>query len=160
MDKPKWTSLSTQRRRKWQPTPVFLPGESHRQRSPVSFSWWGHNWVTNTHTHTHTPTQYVFALCCLSVSFRHAAVKQTPPPISSPTISNLAILKVLIMIGFEPHAAQSLVFIHCWPESWKWGDMNNFLTVSMMFIVHHTQLETIWGIFWHFWWSLPRFWDL
>ena len=29
-------------RRKWQPTPVFFPGESHRQRSPVSCSPWGH----------------------------------------------------------------------------------------------------------------------
>ena len=25
-------------RRKWQPTPVFLPGESHRQRSLVGYS--------------------------------------------------------------------------------------------------------------------------
>ena len=25
-------------KRKWQPTPVFLPGESHRQRSPVGCS--------------------------------------------------------------------------------------------------------------------------
>ena len=33
---------------KWQPTPVFLPGESHGQRSLVGFSPWGHrvgrNW--------------------------------------------------------------------------------------------------------------------
>ena len=28
-------------RRAWQPTPVFLPGESHRQRSPVGCSSWG-----------------------------------------------------------------------------------------------------------------------
>ena len=28
-------------RRKWQPTPVFLPGESHRQRSLVGCSPWG-----------------------------------------------------------------------------------------------------------------------
>ena len=27
-------------RRKWQPTPVFLPGESHGQRSPVGYSPW------------------------------------------------------------------------------------------------------------------------
>ena len=26
------------RRRKWQPAPVFLPGESHRQRSLVGYS--------------------------------------------------------------------------------------------------------------------------
>ena len=26
----------------WQPTPVFLPGESHGQRSLVGYSSWGH----------------------------------------------------------------------------------------------------------------------
>ena len=39
------------RRRKWQPTPVFLTGKFHRQRSLVGYSLWGHkrvrlNWVT------------------------------------------------------------------------------------------------------------------
>ena len=29
-------------RKEWQPTPVFLPGESHGQRSLVSHSPWGH----------------------------------------------------------------------------------------------------------------------
>ena len=29
-------------RRKWQPTPVFLPGESHRRRSLVGYSLRGH----------------------------------------------------------------------------------------------------------------------
>ena len=29
------------RRRKWQPTPVFLPGEFHGQRSLVGYSPWG-----------------------------------------------------------------------------------------------------------------------
>ena len=29
-------------RRKWQPTPVFLPGESQGQRSPVGCRLWGH----------------------------------------------------------------------------------------------------------------------
>ena len=38
-------------RRKWQPTPVFLPGDAHEQRSPVDYSPWsqkrvGHNLVT------------------------------------------------------------------------------------------------------------------
>ena len=54
-------------RRKWQPTPVFLPGESHGQRSLVCYSPWGRKesdmteWLiltlymhTCTHTHTHT----------------------------------------------------------------------------------------------------------
>ena len=43
-------------RREWQPTPVFLPGESHGQRSLVSYSLWfhrvRHNWGTNTFTCT------------------------------------------------------------------------------------------------------------
>ena len=29
-------------RRGWQPTPVFLPGESHGQRSPAGYSPWDH----------------------------------------------------------------------------------------------------------------------
>ena len=53
-------------RRKWQPAPVFLPGESHRQRSLVGYSLWDHKesdmteqltcaWAcVHTHTHTHT----------------------------------------------------------------------------------------------------------
>ena len=32
-------------RRKWQQTPVFLPGKSHRQRSLVGYSPWGHKGV-------------------------------------------------------------------------------------------------------------------
>ena len=34
-------------RRKWQPTPVFLPGESHGPRSLVGYGPWGHKeWDT------------------------------------------------------------------------------------------------------------------
>ena len=38
-------------RRKWQPTPLFLPGKSHRQRSLMGYSPWfhkrvKHDWVT------------------------------------------------------------------------------------------------------------------
>ena len=29
-------------KRKWQPTPVFLPGKSHGQRSLAGYSAWGH----------------------------------------------------------------------------------------------------------------------
>ena len=30
------------RRREWLPTPVFLPGEFHRQRNLMGYSPWGH----------------------------------------------------------------------------------------------------------------------
>ena len=32
-------------RRRWQPTPVFLPGESQGQKSLVGYSPWGHKRV-------------------------------------------------------------------------------------------------------------------
>ena len=43
-------------RRKWQPTPVFLPGRSHGQRKLAGYSPWdhrvGHDWSEWTHTCT------------------------------------------------------------------------------------------------------------
>ena len=50
-------------RRKWQPTPVFLPGKSHGQWSLGGYSPWGFKEsdrterLTHTHTHTHTHTR-------------------------------------------------------------------------------------------------------
>ena len=44
-------------RRKWQPSPVFLPGKFHGQRSLVDYSPWGckeSDMSECTHTHTHT----------------------------------------------------------------------------------------------------------
>ena len=35
-------------RRKWQPTPVFLPEKSHGQRSLVGYSPWGHKELDTT----------------------------------------------------------------------------------------------------------------
>ena len=47
-------------RRKWQPTPVFVPGKSHGQRSLADYSPWGckeSDTTEHTHTHTHTRTR-------------------------------------------------------------------------------------------------------
>ena len=48
-----WTELNWMRR-KWQPTPVFLPGEFHGQKSLVGYSPWrvtkSRTWLTTTHT--------------------------------------------------------------------------------------------------------------
>ena len=48
-------------RKEWQPTPVFLPGKFHGQRSLVGYSLWGlqrvgHDWATNTRN-THMKPQ-------------------------------------------------------------------------------------------------------
>ena len=46
--------------KKWQPIPVFLPGESHGQRSPVGYSPWGCKQSDMTkHTFTWSSTYYV-----------------------------------------------------------------------------------------------------
>ena len=41
-------------RRAWQPTPVFLPGESHGQKSQVGYSSWGHEELGMTEAAWHT----------------------------------------------------------------------------------------------------------
>ena len=41
-------------RRKWQPTPIFLPGESHEQRSLVGYGPWGHKESVTTEVTAHT----------------------------------------------------------------------------------------------------------
>ena len=44
-------------RRAWQPTLVFLPGESHGQRDPVGYGPWGHRESDTTQATQHTCTQ-------------------------------------------------------------------------------------------------------
>ena len=66
------SSISGSGRREWLPTPVFLPGEFHRQRSLMGYSLWGRKELdttkllthrhTHTHTHTHTYTQRTLLL--------------------------------------------------------------------------------------------------
>ena len=48
-------------RRKWQPTPVFLPGKSHGQRSLVGYSPW-YCKMMDTTKHTHTQ-DHVWGVC-------------------------------------------------------------------------------------------------
>ena len=46
-------------RRKWWPTSVFLPGESHGQRSLAGYSPWGHK-ESDTPENTHMLPVYIF----------------------------------------------------------------------------------------------------
>ena len=49
-------------RRKWQPTPVFLPGKFHRQRSLVGYSLWGHRELNMNWAYTHPIHCQIFFL--------------------------------------------------------------------------------------------------
>ena len=60
-------------RRKWTPTPVFLPVQVHGQKSLVGYSlWWRKQSdvteYTHTHTHTHTHTQRIVSIAQEQVS--------------------------------------------------------------------------------------------
>ena len=44
--------------RKWQPTPVFLPGESHGQRSLAGYSPWGRKESDMTERLSHTQNSF------------------------------------------------------------------------------------------------------
>ena len=63
-------------RRKWQPTPIFLPRESHGQRSLVGYSPWGHKESDtteqlSTHTQYHSnPEQVLPRLDCYGTSIQ------------------------------------------------------------------------------------------
>ena len=51
-------------RRKWQPTPVFLPGESHGRRSLVGYSPWGRKELDTTER-----LHFTFTSLCSSLLF-------------------------------------------------------------------------------------------
>ena len=63
-----------------QPSPVFLPGEFHGQRSLAGYSPWddrvGQDWPTNTHTHTHTHT-------CTHIHIHTPSQKSPPSSLTS-----------------------------------------------------------------------------
>ena len=50
-------------RRKWQPTPVFLPGKSDGPRSQAGYSPWGHKELDTTEQLNKTTSQCGFPLC-------------------------------------------------------------------------------------------------
>ena len=87
-------------RRKWQPTPVFLPGKSHGQRSLAGYSLQGYKELNTTehahaHTHTHTHTR------CLIVS---GVNLPSPIFLSSCTLKNPRLHR-----GLEGHLAHSII---------------------------------------------------
>ena len=48
--------------KKWQPTPVFLPGKSHGQRSHVGYSPWDHKESDTTEKQTNNNNTYIYMI--------------------------------------------------------------------------------------------------
>ena len=64
-----WTLPSLPWRRKWQPTPVFLPGESQEQRSLVGYSPWCHKESDTTEWLPHSLPHFTLSFCTLPLIF-------------------------------------------------------------------------------------------
>ena len=127
-------------RRKWQPTPVFLPGESRGQRSLVGYSPQGHTETDTTEATQHTHT---YILCCCSVPKQCPAVCDPMATLQSPLSSiSQNLLKFMFiesvtisehLIPFRPLLVLSSVFPSIrvfsnestlcirWPKYWSMG---------------------------------------
>ena len=79
-------------RRAWQPTLVFLPGESHRQRSLVGYSPWGH-------TELNTAELLTLSLSQLSHGVRVCFCSSTCSPFFALISSWISVLNCLFVIS-------------------------------------------------------------
>ena len=101
-------------RRKWQPTRVFLPEKSHRQRSPEGCSPWhcrvGHGWATEhacvhararAHTHTHTFFSNLSFMCYLAtfIGPTSSIIWDDTPPLGHEKVKMGDMLKMIIEIS-------------------------------------------------------------
>ena len=66
-------------KRKWQPSPVFLPGESHGQRSLVGCNPWGPKELDTTEHACHNSTtkkKHYYLTCCVPSIVRHSHISE------------------------------------------------------------------------------------
>ena len=73
-------------RREWQPTPVFLLGESHGERSLAGYSSWGCKELDTTENTVHTPTCTGLILLCWSFSASGSLALDQPLTPTLPTL--------------------------------------------------------------------------
>ena len=94
-------------RRTWQPTPAFLPGESHGQRSLVGCNPWGHkesDTTEHTHTHTYTPQKVISLSSSVQALHVTAPSLTLPGPAPQPT-EDLAVRAAEVPVPSPPAAS-------------------------------------------------------
>ena len=77
-------------RRKWQPTPVFLPGELNGQRSLADYSPWGCR--ESDRTQRLTPPEYA------SVGAGKPGTKEAFDKISAVILNNIRLLELVVVL--------------------------------------------------------------
>ena len=95
-------------RRKWQPTPVFLPGKSHGQRSLEGYSPWGPKGLDTTkharsctHTQDTSPESQSPHRCSVFIfSCRRTLEVMLPSPESGLVLNRLFRYSLMLLISF------------------------------------------------------------
>ena len=90
-------------RRKWQPTPVLLPGESHGGRSLVGYSPWGHKELDTTELLHSWWLQSSVTVPC------------HPPPLKSPLANRLFWSTAESGLGYCFRFPHYNYLLHCFP---------------------------------------------
>ena len=98
--------------RKWQPTPVFLPGESHGQRSLVGYSPKGHT-ESDTAEQKHNNDKHVISQNTVSFLLHHRQYRMTCPslPCHFPQIMVFLLLLCKALLVFVLSCNLILLFI-------------------------------------------------
>ena len=102
-------------RREWLPTPVFLPGESHGQRSLVGYSLWSHRELDTTERLTLSALWMLILKCVCPVATVSAADLPSPPVGArmAPSYSG----SIWVPLGFLSASfqdAENIVTMHLW----------------------------------------------
>ena len=96
-------------RRKWQPTPVFLPGKSHRQRTLAGYSPWGHK--ESNMTKHEQQQQHVLIILRQFLDYKNQVdTSYLPKPSGAPSIPSLSATKHLCKGGPPPHRTSAPPF--------------------------------------------------
>ena len=97
-------------RRKWQPTPIFLPGNFHGQRSLTGYSPRGRQeWDMTEHTHTQSHNRIMLCLNCVKGRPHSAEVPRRHPRCPSPQLA----LSQLEPQGHSDWRTCHPAFCHC-----------------------------------------------
>ena len=134
--RPNWaTSLSLftfmHWRRRWQPTPVFLPGESQRWQSLVGCRLWGHTESDTTEV-TSQQQMYTHWFKCLPQPFSYSGfpfliIHCTIKKQTSKTLPK----RITVTDNFEDLPVREYNCFHTWKTSW--------LGIKFLNIVFHEQ---------------------
>ena len=107
-------------RRAWQPTPVFLPGKSHGQRSLAGYSPWSHSvWHNWEHTHIAEPRVWKCSCHCPMVVQALVAAVCSASPVVPTTICKMF---TPTFSGAGSYALFSLV-----SQVWFWNSSDSYV---------------------------------